>query len=128
MTLIPVCSGMRHRCTIHDSSRGPFDRQTRIRSNASLAIERPSQRIDDPSEQSRADTHIHDAAGAQHLHTRLQVLVFTEQDHTDFGFIHIERNAECATRKFHQLLEPDSGKAVDRSNSGGDAGDRAHFA
>ena len=54
--------------------------------------------------------------------------VFAEQHDADFVLVHVERDAEHAAGKLHQLLKAHAGKAGDLGDAGGDAGDRAHLA
>ncbi len=93
-----------------------------------VAVEWPAERVDDASQQSVAHGHVHDPAGALDFIARVQMPVFAEQHDADLVLVHVERDAEHAAGKFHQLVKAHAGKAGDLGDARGDAGDRAHLA
>jgi hypothetical protein len=74
MTFSPVCSG-----TVTGArsmmAGGTLDRQARLGGHRPLAVERPAKRVDDASQQSVTDGHIHDPAGALDLVAGVQMPV-----------------------------------------------------
>ena len=125
MTLRPVWSGT---VTGARSMMGAAGRSMGSRSlddHRALAVERPTERVDDASHQAVAHGHVHDPARALDFVARVQMPVVAEQHDADFVLVHVERDAEHAARKLHQLLEAHAGKAGDLGDAGGDAGDRA---
>ena len=112
---------------VHDGGGGAFDRQALARSHRALAIERPTERVDDASQQLVADDHIHDPARALDLIAGVQMPVFAEQNDADLVLVHVEGNAEHIAGKLYQLLKAYTGKAGDLGDAGSDADDRTHL-
>ena len=113
---------------VHDGRGGAFDGQALAGGHRPVAIERPTERVDDAPQQSIAHRHVHDPARALDFIARVQMPVVAEQHDADFVLIHVERDAEHIAGKLHQLLKAHAGKAGDLGDAGGDAGDRAHLA
>ena len=113
---------------VHDGRGGAFDGQALAGDHRSLAIERPAERIDDASEQSVANGHVHDPARAPDFISRMEMRIFAEQHDADFVFVHIEGNAEHIAGESHQFIKAHAGKPGHLGDAGGDAGDRAHLA
>ena len=70
-----------------------------------LAIERPTERVDDAPEQSIAHGHVHDPARAPDFIAGVEMPVFAEQNDANFIRVHIERNAEHIAGKRHQFIK-----------------------
>ena len=92
-----------------------------------MAIERPSQWIDDATKQRFTNRHIHDATGALDAITRMQVRVVTKQNDANIVLIQIEGDAEYVAGKREQLVGANVQKTRDVGDSRGHAGDRAGF-
>ena len=101
-------------------------RRSRGRHRA-VAIEWPTKRIDDAPQQTLADNHIHDPAGALDFIASVQMPIFAEQHDADFRLIDVEGHAEQIAGKFHQLLKAHAGEPGHLGDAGGDAGDRTHL-
>ena len=112
---------------IHDRPGGAFDGQTQAGGDRPLAIEWPTQRVDDASDQSIAHRHVHHATRAFDLIARVQVLAFAKKHDADFVRIDVERDAEQIAGKLHQLIKAHARKARDLGDADGDARDRAHL-
>ena len=112
---------------VHDGRGGAFDGQALAGGHRPVAIEWPTERVDDASQQSVADGHVHDPARALDFIAGVQMPVFAEQHDADLVLVHVERDAEHAAGKLEQLLEAHAGKAGDLGDAGGDRRDRAHL-
>ena len=87
------------RRAVHDSGGGAFDGQALAGGHRPVAIERPTERVDDAPQQSIAHGHIHDPAGALDFIAGVQMPVFAEQHDADFVLVHVERDAEAPRRE-----------------------------
>ena len=112
---------------VHDGRGGAFDGQALAGTHRPVAIEGPTERINDASQQTLAHGHIHDPARALDFIARVQIPVVAEQHDADFVLVHVERDAEHIAGKRHQLLKAHAGKSGHLGDAGGDAGDRAHL-
>ena len=112
---------------VHDGRGGAFDGQALAGGHRPVAIEWPTERVDDASQQSIAHGHVHDPARALDFISRVQMPVFAEQNDANFVRVHVERNAEHIAGKCHQFIKAHAGKTGHLGDAGGDAGDRAHL-
>src|SRR5664280_924121 len=115
------------RRAVHDGRSGAFCGQALASGYRPAAIEWPTERVDDASQQSIAHSHVHDPSGAFDFVTRVQILILAEQHDTDFVLVHVERDAEYAAGKLEKFLKPDTGEARDSGDTGGNVCDRAHL-
>ena len=91
---------------VHDGRRRALDRQALVPRHRAFAVKRFAQRVDHPSQQTVSHRYVHDPPGAFDFVARMQILIFTEQDHADFILIHVERDAQQIATKSHQFLIP----------------------
>jgi hypothetical protein len=84
----------RNRRAVHDGRGRAFDGQPLARGHRPFAIEWPAEWVDDAPEQCVAHGHVHDPARALDFISRVELLVFAEQNYADFVYVHVERNAE----------------------------------
>ena len=92
-------------CAVHDGRGGAFDGQALAGGQRPVAIERPTERVDDAPQQSIAHGHVHDPARALDFISRVEMPVFAEQNDANFIRVHIERNAEHIAGKRHQFIK-----------------------
>jgi hypothetical protein len=95
---------------VHDGRGGAFDGQALAGGHRPVAIERPTERVDDASQQSVAHGHVHDPARALDFIARVQMPVFAEQHDADFVLVHVERDAEHAAGKLTNSSKPTPGR------------------
>ena len=88
---------------VHDGRRGTFDGQALGGGDRPLAVERPTERVDDASQQAVAHGHVHHPAGALDFIAGMQMPVFAEQHDADLVLVHVERDAEYAARKLQAV-------------------------
>jgi hypothetical protein len=112
---------------VHDGSGGAFDGQALAGGHRPIAIEWPTERVDDAPQQAIAHGHVHDPARALDFISRVQMPVFAEQNDANFVRVHVERNAEHVAGKRHQFIKAHAGETRHLGDAGGDAGDRAHL-
>src|SRR5205085_8936089 len=96
--------------------------------DVALAVDRIAERVDDPSEQSLADRHVHDGAGALDRVAFLDAGVAPEDHRTDIVGFEIERHALDAAGKFDQFAGLDVVEPINPRDAVADAQDFAHFA
>ncbi len=113
------------RPAVHDGRSRALDRQPFGGIHPSLAVEGPTQGVDDPPEQFVADHDVHDPARTFDLVSGRELRVIAKEHDADLVLVHIEGDAELAATKADQFLEPDAGEAGDRGDTRGDCGDGA---
>jgi hypothetical protein len=92
-----------------------------------LAIERPSERVNDTSQQSIAHGYVHDPTGTPDFISRVEMPVLAEQYHADFVCVHVERNAEHVAGKRHQFIKAHTREPRHLGDTGSDTSDRTHL-
>ena len=107
---------------VHDGRGGAFDGQALAGGHRPVAIEWPTERVDDAPQQSIAHGHVHDPARALDFISRVQMPVFAEQNDADFVRVQVERNAEHIAGKRHQFIKTHAGKTRHLGDAGGDTG------
>ena len=73
------------RRAVHDVGGGAFDRQARAGKHRAIAIQGPSHRIDDASDQAVAHRHIHHMPSAFDFVAGVQLPVVAQQNGADFS-------------------------------------------
>ncbi len=122
--------GLKRHCdggAVHDGRGGAFDGQALAGGHRPLAIQWPTERVDNTPQQSIAHAHVHDLARTLDFIPRVEIPVFTEQNDANFVGVHVERDPENIAGKLHQFIKAHAGKTRHLGDAGGDTGDRADF-
>ena len=90
-----------------------------------LAVDRVAERVDDAAEESLADRHLDDRAGALDGVAFLDVAVGAEDHDADIVALEVQRHAADAAGKFDHLAGLDVVEAVDAGDA---VADRQHLA
>src|SRR6516162_9335134 len=96
---------------LDDRRRRPLDRHLRLGLYRLVAIERPSERIDNAAEQSRPHRDLDNLAGSAHPRARLDGLALIEQHRSDRVGIEGQRETHAPAIKPQQLAETGAGQA-----------------
>jgi hypothetical protein len=89
------------RCAVHDGRCRAFNGQSLAGGHRPVVVERPTERVNDASQQCVAHGHVHDPARALDFIARMQMPVFAEQHDADFVLVHVERDAEHIAGKLY---------------------------
>ena len=92
-----------------------------------VPIQRRPLGVDHAAEQALTHGDVDDAAGAAHLLAGFDAAPLVEQDHGDLVRLEVQRDAELAAGKTHQLLGADVGQPFDAGDALADKADRAGF-
>ena len=106
-----------HILAFHHTRGNTFDRAEARGRNRSLAVHRFTQRVHHASDHGIAYWHRCDASQTTNRHTLDNAFVITHNDHTDVVLFKVERNADHAVGKLHQLLCTDLRKTLHTGNT-----------
>ena len=96
---------------LHDRRGGTLDWKARFGDYRTIAIQRPTQRVHDASEQGFAHGHIHNPAGTPDFIACMEEPVVPEQDDANLVRVHVERDSEHVVGEGHQLIVSHSREA-----------------
>ena len=114
-----------HRLARNDAGRLDIDAHALVGLDRAFAVDRVTERIDDAAEQTLADRHVDDRAGALDGLSFLDLAVVAEDDDADIVGFEIERHAAHAVLELDHLAGLHVVEAVDAGDA---VADREHLA
>ena len=117
--------GHDNRSSIHNGRSRSFHGQSHDRIDFPQTVQRPSDRINHPSQQRVPDRHIQNTLGALHFRPHLQIFTGVQKNNADFFWIDIENKSHIISGKPDQFLRPDMRQPADPGNI---ASDKFHLA
>jgi len=125
MTLMPVWTGVSTFCRVNDARGDDVDRAELLRDDLALAVERATERVNDPADELRADAGLHDPTrGADHA-AFLDARVIAEDDRAHGVLFEVEREPEDVLAEVEELGGHAAGETVDPRDAVTDLDDRA---
>ena len=109
--------GLFHGLAVNHAGGDAFKRQSERGVDGAFTVDRLAEGIDDTADQSLANGHGHDLAGAANRVAFLQTSVVAKQHGTDLVFFEVERDARQAVIELDQLAGHNAFQAVNTGNT-----------